>query len=278
MKKNLRDGYYIDSWRDKYTHSWVIQLLNKDGYEIMSDYAGTRASRDYIVKEFEDKFNRGDFEDNTIDNEKESVIIIGRDSNMRDIDLETESITLKQLKKMIMEDNGSFRDAETIRSIRKIKPNTKRPDAEFTIGGKPFGYTTVFSEHMIDCSWSWLRNLNGSPEVVDGSFDCGHNDLVTLEGGPKRVEWNFYCCSCKQLESLKGAPEVVGGNFHLTDNTKLTSLDGAPRRIDDSFYCEGNWHISQEKIDEYARFIKMTFDEQKESGMLDETNHFKSIL
>lgn len=40
----------------------------------------------------------------------------------------------------------------------------------------------------INVSFNELKDLTGSPEIVDGTFNCGHNPLVSLKGFPKQAE------------------------------------------------------------------------------------------
>jgi hypothetical protein len=69
-------------------------------------------------------------------------------------------------------------------------------------------------------------------------FDCGHNNLTTLEGAPISVEGDFYCNS-NRLNTLEGAPISVGGDFYCHKNN-LYTLEGAPRSVGIDFYCWGN--------------------------------------
>ena len=64
------------------------------------------------------------------------------------------------------------------------------------------------------------KNLIKFPEYiqfneVNGSF----NNLISLRGCPKIVNYNFYCYS-NLLESLEGCPENVGNNFSCHHNKK----------------------------------------------------------
>lgn len=40
----------------------------------------------------------------------------------------------------------------------------------------------------INVSFNELKDLSGAPEIVDGTFNCGHNPLVSLKGFPKQAE------------------------------------------------------------------------------------------
>jgi hypothetical protein len=70
---------------------------------------------------------------------------------------------------------------------------------------------------------------------VSGDFNCGRNQLTTLEGAPSSVGGGFYC-DRNQLPTLEGAPSSVGGDFSCNNN-KLTTLKGAPKSVGGSFYC-----------------------------------------
>jgi hypothetical protein len=99
--------------------------------------------------------------------------------------------------------------------------------------------------YIKDLSIKWSRNtFDGAPEVVEGYFNCSHNQLTSLEGAPKTVEGNFYC-SNNQLTSLEGAPKTVEGVFYCSNN-QLTSLEGAPKTVEGVFYCNNNQLTSLE--------------------------------
>ena len=73
---------------------------------------------------------------------------------------------------------------------------------------------------------------------VDGFFNCGYNNLTSLEGAPSKVGGGFRCYSNK-LTSLEGAPSKVGGHFDCGHN-QLTSLEGAPKEVGGDFSCSYN--------------------------------------
>jgi hypothetical protein len=79
---------------------------------------------------------------------------------------------------------------------------------------------------------------------VTGNFDCGNNQLITLEGAPKVVGDNFDC-SRNQLTTLEGSPKLVGGSF-VCHHNQLTTLEGAPKVVSDAFYCQSNQLITLE--------------------------------
>ncbi len=41
--------------------------------------------------------------------------------------------------------------------------------------------------------YSNLTSLEGSPEKINGNFDCSNNDLKTLKHSPKIVYGSFFC-------------------------------------------------------------------------------------
>jgi hypothetical protein len=68
-----------------------------------------------------------------------------------------------------------------------------------------------------DCGFNNLTSLENCPSSVDGTFGCGNNELTSLEGSPSSVGGSFIC-NGNNLTSLEGAPKSVGGDFYCTDN------------------------------------------------------------
>ena len=68
-----------------------------------------------------------------------------------------------------------------------------------------------------DCGFNNLTSLENCPSSVDGTFGCGNNNLTSLEGSPSSVGGSFICGG-NNLTSLEGAPKSVGGDFYCTDN------------------------------------------------------------
>jgi hypothetical protein len=89
-----------------------------------------------------------------------------------------------------------------------------------------------------DCGKNQLTSLEGAPEKVGGGFNCGWNQLTSLEGAPKEVGEDFNCGS-NQLTSLEGAPKEVSGDFKCSNN-QLRSLQGAPEKVGGDFDCSHN--------------------------------------
>jgi len=86
---------------------------------------------------------------------------------------------------------------------------------------------------------SWIFNDNGTVDVkgnvctamndkfdklpfkfrkVHGYFNCGYNDLKTLENCPDVVYGDFYCYN-NLLTSLEFAPNIVTGSFSCQRNS-----------------------------------------------------------
>jgi hypothetical protein len=89
-----------------------------------------------------------------------------------------------------------------------------------------------------NCGGNELTTLEGAPQEVGGNFDCDNNRLTSLEGAPQKVGGDFSCYR-NHLTTLEGAPQKVGGGFHCQNN-QLISLEGAPQKVGGNFYCEFN--------------------------------------
>jgi hypothetical protein len=89
-----------------------------------------------------------------------------------------------------------------------------------------------------NCNDNQLISLEGAPKRVGGIFSCARNQLTSLVGAPTSVGEDFYC-NRNQLRSLKGAPKIVSGIFSCNDN-QLRSLVGAPTSVGGSFDCRKN--------------------------------------
>ena len=78
-----------------------------------------------------------------------------------------------------------------------------------------------------------LKNVS-----IGGDFDCGLNNLTSLENCPSSVDGTFGCVN-NNLTSLEGSPSSVGGSF-ICGGNNLTSLEGAPKFVGGDFYCTDN--------------------------------------
>ena len=93
------------------------------------------------------------------------------------------------------------------------------------------------------------RSLHGSKKIqnipvkfgiIEGSFFCDRNALVSLDGSPKQVSQTFDC-HMNDLTTLTGCPEIIGSDFHCGENL-LTSLVDGPKSVN-GFYSFSNNHI-----------------------------------
>lgn len=86
-----------------------------------------------------------------------------------------------------------------------------------------------------------LANLSKLPlrfHEVTGDFDISDNELVTLEGCPKRIGGSFLAYK-NELVSLKGGPIEVGKNFVILKNN-ISSLEYSPAKVREDYICSHN--------------------------------------
>jgi hypothetical protein len=87
-----------------------------------------------------------------------------------------------------------------------------------------------------------LKQLPLTFNEVNGYFECGSNNLTTLESCPKVVRSIFNCifnCSFNKLTSLEHSPKIVEGNFVCEGNDNITSLEGLEDTyIDGALYVD----------------------------------------
>ena len=76
---------------------------------------------------------------------------------------------------------------------------------------------------------------------VLGNFDCSMNSLKNLKGSPRIVEGGFYC-DRNQLKNLEGCPEKVGGEFWCNENyiMNFSGISDYSINPDRDFFCEDN--------------------------------------
>jgi len=88
-----------------------------------------------------------------------------------------------------------------------------------------------------NCGRNNLTSLEGCPKSVGGVFDCHDNDLTTLKGCPKLVDG--FTCTDNILTSLEGCPESVGGGFTCRYN-RIVTFEHLPLSIGGEFRCNSN--------------------------------------
>ncbi len=70
-----------------------------------------------------------------------------------------------------------------------------------------------------DCSGNKLNNLDGVIKGLTADFDCSFNQLITINGYPKKVR--SFNCSDNQLSALDDCPRHVRCAFNCTNNTNF---------------------------------------------------------
>lgn len=74
------------------------------------------------------------------------------------------------------------------------------------------------------CSENYiLKSLKGSPNIVDGTFDCSRTPITTLEGITPIVG-SIDCTKCKELTSLHNIHKMVKEMRTITCETKSHML------------------------------------------------------
>lgn len=95
----------------------------------------------------------------------------------------------------------------------------------------------MYCEIIFDARRNKLKSLNGCPEKINcRKFDVSYNNLRNLKGGPKMAI--DYDCSHNQITTLVGGPVEVKGKFDCTHNN-LYNLLGMPTHYQIS-YDDGN--------------------------------------
>lgn len=76
-----------------------------------------------------------------------------------------------------------------------------------------------------DCYGYLIKSLKNSTLKEAGNFECSHNNLIDLVGSPKTN--GFFWCNDNGLTSLKGCPEIINGDFECRNNKekRLTKED-----------------------------------------------------
>ena len=141
----------------------------------------------------------------------------------------------------------NFNEIHKICQKYGITNYTINPDGTIDVDGNVYLYRRELKKLPLkfrnvsghfECGNNNLTTLEGAPKLVGGYFDCSHNDLTTLEGAPQSVDAHFYCRNNK-LITLEGSPQSVDGDFWCGHN-QLTTLVGAPQSVSGSFYCNDN--------------------------------------
>ena len=157
---------------------------------------------------------------------------------------------------------------KTIKEIKswldfvKVKDYTINKDLTVDVDGDVHLYKKNLLEIPIqfgiikgyfDCGYNNLTSLEYSPKEC-GNFYCGHNKLTSLKGSPK--ECKLFNCSYNKLKSLKGCPEKCD-YFDCEYNPNLTSLKGCPKIVNGNFNCEYNSKLTKKYLNNFDfNFVK----------------------
>ena len=122
MVIELKKGYTIDSWYDKFTDSYITRLLDPEGNQIKDAlYSGDIVGRNYDVQSIRDFFKTYMNDPNfNIDNNEDKEEV--DDESFEEIDAEDSSQELENSEEYIEE---AF-DAELEKKARKTKKATKK--------------------------------------------------------------------------------------------------------------------------------------------------------
>ncbi len=94
---------------------------------------------------------------------------------------------------------------------------------------------------------------------VTGSFNCGDNQLISLEGCPS---WVGGCFDCRynKLASLEGCVKYVGEYFNC-DNNQLKTLKGGPEVVILGYSCDGNYLVNFKGFpDDFEGGVSFTYN------------------
>jgi len=91
---------------------------------------------------------------------------------------------------------------------------------------------------IFDCGNNQLTSLEGCPTKVGGDLWCNDNQLTNLTGCPTSISGSLGCYN-NHLTSLKGCPTYIGGSLGCYNN-HLTSLKYCATYIGGNFYCNNN--------------------------------------
>ena len=144
------------------------------------------------------------------------------------------------------------------------------------ISNEEYGYIVDVNTD-VDLSCYQLDYLKVKFNVVNGSFNCSFNELISLKGSPKIVNKSFFCNNNK-LKSLKYSPNIIQKNFDCSNN-KLISLKYCPKIIEYYFYCSYN-KLSIEGLKYLPKAISKNYiyiDNNEKLNDLQNINDFKIL-
>jgi hypothetical protein len=91
------------------------------------------------------------------------------------------------------------------------------------------GTVDVYGDVLLNNLPGGLDKLPVKFGEVTGDFNCGHNQLTTLEGSPHTVGGMFSCYK-NQITSMEGGPSSVGSRYEVGNNS-IKSFKGFPENM-----------------------------------------------
>ncbi len=114
------------------------------------------------------------------------------------------------------------------------------------------------NSRSINADQMGLTSLEGSPELIRANFEVQDNKLVTLKGGPERVEGSVFAHRNK-LTSLEGSPKYIGKHFSISKN-EIEDFAGAPEHIGGAVNFSNNKLRSLHNIHKHFKYIHEHID------------------
>lgn len=166
------------------------------------------------------------------------------------------TITFKQLQRLITESTSS-----TLSTV------DGRDCEVYVFGGTPVDVSR-YSSSLNGCAGK--IKIGGEKCLFNGHIDATGKGLTSLDGSPAKV-YHYFNCSNNNLTSLKGGPVEIRGDF-ICDNNPLESLKYAPGKVDGEVSLKGT--VSDEEIQAYMDFLKMSPSEKRENGLLSSDGYY----
>lgn len=204
-----------------------------------------------------------DCSNNKIDSLSEGPITVGKDyichtnelQDLEDIAEEigwdiTTDINLNHMKTSTFDEENKYwkyKGKEVIEHIYKpIVAISKREDIEKWLKKQRVQNFKILPDNSVDVdgdvrlanALETYKKLPISFNEVKGDFDISDNELISLEGSPKKVGGDFLAHK-NELTSLKGAPKEVGKNFIVLKNN-IKSLEHSPYLVNEDYICSHN--------------------------------------
>jgi hypothetical protein len=143
-----------------------------------------------------------------------------------------ELISLKGLPENV---NGTLNCSNN--KLTDLNGSPKRVEGSAYFGNNKLTTLKWFPEYVgenISIENNNLRSIDVDLSQMEvTSFRCSDNQLTSLVGVPKKVQYNFECYD-NQLTNLEGCPSEVGNQFNCSANF-LTDLTGLPEILTDLF-------------------------------------------